>query len=391
MLRHAPEWQGVLAYNEFSGFVETKQPAPWPQARRCEVWTDDHVSRTCCWLQRQGIAVTPRQTCDACLMIAREHPFHPIKNYLGALVWDQTPRLDSWVHTYLGAEDSALNAALGAKWLIQAVARVMQPGCQADATLLLIGEQGLKKSSALRVLAGPEYFTDSLTDLGSKDSKQELHSRWIVEMSEFTSRRSELERKGFLTARADYFRAPYERIPVQVLRSNVFAASSNDPTPLTDETGGRRYWSVTCGQIDIEKLQQDRDQLWAEACARYSAGEAWWDDFAEFRTALATEQEARYQGGALDELILPWLENPVRRAQDNRMDRTPLRFDSDRERVTLLDVLVHACGKTQHEINQRDRMLARDCLRHVGWRSAGVTRVDAVRVARFYVRPGVTL
>lgn len=264
MLRNAPEWQNVLRFNAFTLFVETEQPAPWSQSCAGEVWTDDHDARTACWLQQHGVAVTPKQAHDACQMVARERSYHPIREYLASLVWDQKPRINDWLRDYLGAEDTALNAAIGRKWLIQACARICEPGCQADATLLLTGDQGLKKSSALRVLAGAEYFTDALTDLGSKDSRQELRGKWIVEMSEFFNRRSELERKAFLTARADYYRAAYERRPQQIPRSNVFAASCNNAEPLTDETGGRRYWPVAVGQIDIEKLKQDRDQLWGK-------------------------------------------------------------------------------------------------------------------------------
>jgi putative DNA primase/helicase len=388
MLRHAPEWRGVLAFNEFSLYATTVRPAPWPQSVAGAIWADDDDSRAACWLQQQDIAVSSKVAAEAVQVIAHEHPFHPIKGYLEGLVWDQQPRIDTWLHDYLGAEDSALNGAMGPKWLISACARIMCPGCQADYTLLLEGQQGLGKSSALRVLAGAEYFTDHLSDLGSKDSRLELHGRWIIEMSEFTSRRSELERKGFLTACADNFRAPYERRTKWVPRSCVFAATTNDATPLTDESGGRRYWIVTCGKINIEKLKADRDQLWAEAFTRYLAGEPWHDHFPEFREALAVEQEERYQGGPFDEAILTWLENPEPRQFDSHADRTSLTFDSAVGRVTINDVLIHAVGKAQHAISRNDQLTARACLVHAGWRREKLSRIPGTknRVARFYVK-----
>jgi predicted P-loop ATPase len=388
MLRHHPEMRGVLAFNEFSLHATTMRPAPWPQSIADAIWTDDDDSRVACWLQQQGVAVSSKVAAEAVQVIAHESPFHPIKKYLGGLAWDQQPRIEHWLHDDLGAEDSALNAAMGAKWLISGVARIAHPGCQADHVLLLEGEQGLGKSSALRVLAGDEYFTDHLSDLGSKDSRLELHGRWIIEMSEFTSRRSELERKAFLTATADNFRPPYERRTKWVPRSCIFAGTTNDATPLTDETGGRRYWIVTCGNVDIEKLNADRDQLWAEAYARYLAGEPWHDHFPEFREALAVEQEDRYQGGPFDEAILTWLENPEPRQFDSHADRTSLTFDSAVGRVTINDVLIHAVGKAQHAISRNDQLTARACLVHAGWRREKLSRIPGTknRVARFYVK-----
>jgi predicted P-loop ATPase len=176
----------------------------------------------------------------------------------------------------------------------------------------------------------------------------------------------------------------------QVPRSNVFAATSNDDSPLTDATGGRRYWSVSCGitrlKADIEKLKQDRDQIWAEAFTRYSEGEPWHDDFPEFTQALAAEQESRYSGGAFDDAILPWLNNPKHRPFDGNIDRTALRHDSQPGRVTINDALLHGVGKAQHEITQRDRLAARDCLIHAGWREDKVSKTATGTTARFYVK-----
>jgi predicted P-loop ATPase len=392
-LRHSPEWQGVLTYNEFSMCIETAQPPPWNAYKREREWDNDDTTSTFLWLQGRGVGISsPMLTLSVVKKIARENPHHPLRRYLTGLVWDGTPRIDTWLHDYLGAENSPLNSAIGARWLIQAVARAMRPGCQADATLLLIGTQGFGKSSALRTLAGDEYFTDHLSDLGSKDSRIELHGRWIIEMSEFTSRRCELERKSFLTATHDSFRPPYEVAAKQVPRSNVFAATSNDDSPLSDATGGRRYWSVSCGvtrpKADIEKLRQDRDMIWGEACKRYLDGEAWYADFSEFRAALAVEQASRFASGAFDEQILPWLQKPTARLFENRVDRAELRFDSEPGKVTILDCLVHACLKAQHEISQRDRMAVRDCLLRAGYHREKPSRISADYVARLYVREG---
>jgi predicted P-loop ATPase len=390
LLRHDPAWHNVLVFNEFSLYIETGQPAPWPRSQAGSPWTDYDSTMTLCWLQRNGVALNSSNSVrEIVRTVAQENPYHPVQRYLAALVWDGKQRIDSWLHEYLGAEDSLVNAGIGSKWLVQAVARIMRPGCQADATLLMIGPQGFGKSSTLRVLASDAWFTDHLSDLGTKDSRIELHGKWIVEMSEFTSRRSELERKSFLTATHDCFRPPYETVAKQVPRCNVFAATSNDDSPLSDATGGRRYWSVTCGvtrpKADIEKLKQDRDLLWSEAYQRYQAKEPWHADTPEFTAALAAEQETRYAGGPFDDVLLQWLKNPKARPFDGMRDRLELRHDSSLGKVTINDCLLHAVGKAQHEIRQTDRLIARDCLIHAGWKLK-ISKNTAGTVTRFYVK-----
>jgi predicted P-loop ATPase len=389
MLRHSSEWRSVLGFNEFSLYVVALKPAPWPQSIAGKNWSDEDDARCACWLQQQGVLVNSKTAAEAVQTVAREHPYHPVKDYLSSLRWDQESRLREWVIIYLGAKPTPLNKSIGERWLISGVARIMRPGCKADHVLLCEGPQGIGKSTALEVLAGPEWFSDHLSDLGSKDSRIELHGKWIIELGEFVSRRSELERKAFLTACADNFRAPYERRAQWVPRSNVFAATTNDAVPLTDETGGRRYWPVTCGPIDLARLREDRDQLWAEAYAAYLEGSPWWDDFDEFRTALAEEQESRYLPGPNDELILRWLECPVQCERWENGARSLVEpFDSGLGRATITDILLHALGKPRHALNRSDQLSVRACLVHAGWRRSHQTKIPGTsRNVRFYIAP----
>lgn len=78
-------------------------------------------------------------------------------------------------------------------------------------------------------------------------------------------------------------------------RQCVFAGSVNPETYLRDETGNRRFWPVRCGSIDLVALARDRDQLWAEAVARYREGAIWWLDEPELVASAKAEQDQRYQ------------------------------------------------------------------------------------------------
>ena len=101
---------------------------------------------------------------------ARDRPFHPVKTYPQGLHWEGVERVDGWLSRYLGADDTEYSRAVGSRWLISAVARILRPGAKADCCLILEGPQGIRKSTALRTLAG-EYFTDELADLGNVDAR----------------------------------------------------------------------------------------------------------------------------------------------------------------------------------------------------------------------------
>ena len=132
---------------------------------------------------------------------------------------------------------------------------------------------------------------------------------WIVEIAELDAiGRAEVSRiKAFLTRTTDRFRPPYERYNVEVPRQCVFAGTVNPDTYLRDETGNRRFWPVRCGDIVMDALIRDRDQLWAEAVERFRAGAIWWIDDPDLLAVAREEQAARYQGDAWDARIDRWL------------------------------------------------------------------------------------
>jgi hypothetical protein len=345
--RHAPEWGGVLAFNEFAfGTVALKSP-PWGLVPKGE-WTDHEDRLAAEWLQKQGILVSVEVAGQAVQTAARDRPFHPVKSYLHGLQWDGVKRLDCWLSTYLGAEDTEYARAVGSRWLASAVARIFRPGTKADCCLILEGPQGIRKSTALRTLAG-EYFTDELADLGSKDAAMQTRGVWIIELSELDSlSRSDIARiKAFMSRTTDRFRPPYGMRLVESPRQCVFAGTVNHSTYLRDETGGRRFWPVACGRIDVDALARDRDQLWAEAKTRFESGAAWWLESADLVQMASEQQIERYEGDPWEEAIGPWLE--------------------PRASVSIGEVLEKCLQKAQALWTQTDKNRAARCLRTLGW------------------------
>lgn len=211
------------------------------------------------------------------ISLAHEATYHPVIEYLDDLHWDGQTRLDSWLATYCGAEDSDLNKEFGSKFLIAGVRRIKSPGVKFDTMLVLEGPQGAGKSQlAARLAVRPEWFCGSL-DLKSDDkTKAELLSRaWIVECQELDgiSKTASQTLKRFLSTCIDMFRRAYARDASSFARHCIILGTTNEGAYLHDLTGNRRIWPVQVSTIDLKRLATDVDQLWAEAVVRERAGE----------------------------------------------------------------------------------------------------------------------
>ncbi len=362
-LRYSPEWDGVFAFDEFKHRVVTKKTPPIMQSSTTS-WQDEDDTRASLWMQTNGIFVTQAPVGSVIQSIAREHSFHPIKDYLQSLHWDGEPRVDSWLSVYLGAEQSSYLASIGRMWLISAIARIFQPGCQVDHMLVLEGNQGISKSSALAVLAGTEYFCDQLPDITTKDASLQTMGSWIIEWAELDAMsKAEITAvKSFITRRVEKFRPPYGHHTVEVPRQCVFAGTTNAHEYLRDETGNRRFWPVKCTKIDIPALKADRDQLWAEAVAMFEDGNQWWPSSAT-SSEIEQQQDDRISEDLWTEKIKSFLESDASVLQDRRVTIPHILSN-----CFNLAVLHH----TQTEKNRVGRVLKTLRWQYSTWRSSGV-------------------
>ncbi len=233
---------------------------------------------------------------DAARWVAAQRPYHPIREYLEGLTWDNKPRMSNLLEQYAGAyiddDNRTLRQTQSRMLLLGAIARVFQPGCKLDTMPVLIGAQGCGKSTFVRVLATrPEYYSDTPQRLDSKDAYQSLSGVWLYEVAEMRSLQGSSAEsvKAFLTSSSDRYRPPYGRVFVTRPRQVMFIGTSND-LELYDRTGARRYWPIPVGRPDIASLQSDVHQLWAEAYATYkSNAHQWHISDAGLLSQLATE------------------------------------------------------------------------------------------------------
>ena len=338
-LRAAPELKDAFTYDQMLRATMLRRELPCalrsdaiPAEPLPRPVRDTNVSQVQEWLQHQGLPRVGIETVHHAVdQRAQECAGHPVRDYLDKLKWDGVCRLDHWLVECLGAEPSSYVARIGRMFLVAMVARIFRPGCKADYMLVLEGEQGAGKSRACRVLAG-EWFSDDLPDLNSKDARQHLRGKWLIEVAELAAFRGKAAEtlKAFVTRSEERFRPSYGRQEAFEPRQCLFVGTTNLETYLSDETGARRFWPIRVGRICIDGLAAARDELFAEAVAVYKKGEPWWPDPDFERKQIRPEQEARQDVDVWEEPIAEYL-NGRRRVTVLEVARNAVLIDADRK------------------------------------------------------------
>lgn len=206
---------------------------------------------------------------DFLKVIANESHYHPVLHLLNAEKWDKQDRLNE-LYKIMGIEDS-FSKTLIHKWAIQTIAVLYNSKStpiSAQGVLVLQGGQGIGKTQLLRHLAIKEdFFKGGATlDMTNKDSLLSATKVWICELGEIdsTTKKEQSALKGFLTEQLDHFRKPYDRNETISYRRTSFCGSVNPKGYLRDETGNRRYWTISINNIDIESVFKHSPEWYAQ-------------------------------------------------------------------------------------------------------------------------------
>ncbi|MBI1396938.1 MAG: hypothetical protein GC151_13250 [Betaproteobacteria bacterium] len=374
VLVYHPRWRGAVGFNEFAGRTESLTRTPWGTGPG--EWTTRDDRELGLWLAQQvDLLIRSEANLSAGVEMAAERArFHPVLAYLESLQWDRVDRLPHWLQDCCGVEDSNYVRLVGTYFLRSMVARVRKPGAQVDHMLVLEGGQGKGKSSALRVLGGP-WYSDTQFRLGDKDALLQLADVWIYEVSELDafSRADVTAVKQFLTTLNDNIRGVYERRVRKRPRQVVLAGTTNQERYLRDMTGNRRFWPVqVCEAVDLDRLREWRDQLFAQAYAEVKAGERWWPTRDEERELFVPAQDARV-------IADPWLDELPRRLEEAKW--------ADSRAFTTAELL-GALGVSADKIDSAGQMAKRiEAIMHrLGWRRTRERRKDGTR-PHVYERP----
>lgn len=246
-------------------------------------WSDDDEAGLRTYLERKyKLDKGQTKLDDAITNAFRENRIHPVRNYLNGLpAWDKVPRVDTLLIDYFDAVDNVYTREVIKKTLLAAVTRVYEPGAKFDNIPVLIGKQGIGKSTFIYNLSPkPDWYVDTDPRFNGRESYESIQNKWLVEMGELKSlNRKEAEQtKQFISRQSDYYRLPYAKNPEEHPRQCVFVATTNNKTFLTDNTGNRRFWPIELETREPKKsvwedLPEEREQIWAEVLELYRNGE----------------------------------------------------------------------------------------------------------------------
>jgi virulence-associated protein E len=251
--------------------------------------------------------VSDRVIHNCVLSLARTNRRSPFLDYVNAQAWDGKPRLDTWLSDFWGCENTDYSREIASKWLVSACARLDKPGTKIDWMLIVVGPQGVGKTTMPFVLF-PDNARTLYGEQNDKDLHMLMHSALCVGFDELDSfgKRESSNLKAMITRNEDAFRPPYGAI-VEVFprRFTLYGCGNRYEFLQHDPSGYRRYAIVEVTQLlDFTGLEAGRDQLWAEAWDRYrNGGVRFW----EVKNASANSEKYAVPN-VIEEMIINYIE-----------------------------------------------------------------------------------
>ena len=256
---------------------------PWKRPDNNPYWRDADMAQLKAIIDIKYTAFSNRNYDIAFTKVIDDRHVHPVREYLDSLPeWDKIKRVEKIFVEHMGAEDSKYTHILTRKCFAGAVARIYKPAIKFDSALVLDGDQGIGKSSLIRDLVLPDYFTDalSMSDIKDKTAAEKIQGFWAVEISELSGMgKAEIEKvRAFMSCQDDMYRPSYGRTVESHPRQCFFVATVNGENGyLRDITGNRRWWIIKCNKKEQKKTwnftKEFLEQFWAEAKYYYQNGE----------------------------------------------------------------------------------------------------------------------
>lgn len=349
ILRNDKELKFKIFKDIFSSRILVRDGVPWDRKFEIpdRIWTDTDDAGLRWYLESNYGITSTNKIIDGVNLIAEENAENKVATRLQSTQWDGEKRLETLFIDYLGCEDNVYTREVSEKSLVAAVRRAIFGGIKWDNMPILIGPQGVGKSTFLKIL-GMEWYNDSLVNVEGKDACELIQGSWILEMGELSSlRKSELNLvKNFLSRTDDIFRASYGRRAQKYPRRCAFFGTANDTNFLRDETGNRRFWPIDCFihkpiKSIFNDLKDELEQIWAEAC-ELAKNEFYSLVLSKEAEKIAKEeQEAHSEDNVFKGIILDYLDKKIPKNW-NSLDAFAKRtfLDEYEEQVLLHDDLI---------------------------------------------------
>lgn len=369
-LRASAVIERELRYDTFRGeiMVAPHQTDEW------RPFDDNDYVAICLALEGRGFKNIGRELIrDMVSYVADENRFDTAQHWLNGLVWDGESRIDTFFHRYFSVADSLYSRAVS-RYLWSALAgRILVPGVKCDMVSVLVGAQGLRKSTAVAAIVPAAQFFTTI-DLSRKDDDlaRVMKGKLVIELDELKglATREAEHIKAFLTRTGEEWTPKYREMATRYARRCIFIGTSNRDDFLVDDTGHRRWLPLTCGVCDPVGIARVRDQLWAEARDLFALSGV---VHAEAEQLARAEHERFLEADDWDEVVREWLQ----KSED--FGRAP---PSSRAHLTSREVLYGALKIEPANQNRMNQSRVKRVLTRLGYRYTN-KRVDGVRMRVF--------
>lgn len=385
-----PFLKNAFKLNTFDNKRYVTKTLPWRKIDDVEPLRDVDYSGVRNYIECIYGIVSSQKVDDALALEIEKKKFHPIVKYIKSLQWDGTPRVDTLLIDYFGAEDNAYTRAAIRKMLCAAVTRVFHPGTKFDTALILVGPQATYKSTFVKKL-GKNWFSDTFTTVQGKESFEQIQGAWLVEIAELSGlKKAEVETiKHYISKCEDSFRPAYGRTIETYKRQCVFFGTTNSKDFLRDPTGNRRFLPIdvrpeyATKNVAQELTEEEVDQVWAEVYEMYKRGEPLYmtgeeDMLAKIEQHKHSEQDERK--GIIEEYLNAkypdnwtsmdlydrrrWLEDPLSQAGTIQKDF-----------VCVAEIWCECLGKEKNDMSRYNTRDINDIMRSLPeWEASTSTK-----------------
>lgn len=246
IMKNDAELKDKIYYDEFLYRTLIKSDLPWRKVDANNEWKDADDSGLRYFFENKYDISGRDKIKDALNVVQELNRGHCVRDKLKSLKWDGIKRLETVLIDFLGAEDNVYTREVTKKHICAGIARVFEPGIKYDTMIVLLGAQGLGKSTLLNKLS-LGWFCDAILDVNTKEAREQLIGSLYVEHQELVIKKAESDAfKRFITSQSDRFRPSYGRCAVTFPRQSIHWGSTNTYDFLSDTTGNRRYMPIKC-------------------------------------------------------------------------------------------------------------------------------------------------
>ncbi len=397
-----------IRYNRLANQIYAEN-LPWPHTH--PAWRDADTAQLVAYVDSNYGEFSARNYELALTKASDDRAYHPVLEYLIALEWDGISRNETVLIDYLGAEDTHYVRAVTRKTLAAGAGRIIAPGIKFDTIPVIIGGQGIGKSTLLSKL-GKQWYSDSLSiaDMKDKTAPEKLQGNWLLELSELAGiKKMDVETvKSFASRIDDKYRPSYGRVVESHPRQCIIVGTTNsDGGFLRDVTGNRRFWPIQVSGEGTKRpwdiTEYEVDQIWAEAVANFRSGEELFlkGSVAEAaadaqRSAMETDDREGLVAAYLDTLLPEdWDTTDIYRRQEYIRDTDdPTRPVGTvrRMQVSHIEIWCECFGRPRDSIKKSDSYEIEAILRSLGnWEKytdnkTGKRRIPIYGLQRVYLR-----